>query len=90
LAAFDKVFTEIMQRKAAEVVVTGYTDTVGNVNQNDRLSLERAQMVSRLLLARGMAPGVITTLGRGERDSLVPTGDQVAEQRNRRVEITVR
>jgi len=90
LAVFDKVFAEIMRRKAAEVVVAGYTDTVGNANINDRLSLVRAQAASKLLLARGVAPGAITVLGRGERDLLVPTGDHVAEPQNRRVEITVR
>jgi peptidoglycan-associated lipoprotein len=90
LAAFDKVFAEIMQRKAAEVVVAGYTDTVGNPTANDRISLERAQTASKLLLARGLAPGAITVLGRGERNLLVPTKDQVAEEKNRRVEITVR
>jgi outer membrane protein OmpA-like peptidoglycan-associated protein len=90
LAAFDKVFSEIMHRKAAEVVVAGYTDTVGTMKTNDRLSLERAQAVSKLLLARGVTPGAVTTLGRGERDPLVPTKEQVAEEKNRRVEITVR
>jgi outer membrane protein OmpA-like peptidoglycan-associated protein len=90
LAVFDKVFAEIMQRKAAEVVVAGYTDTVGTASQNDSLSLERAQSASKLLVARGLAPGAITTVGRGERDLLVPTKDQVPEQKNRRVEITVR
>jgi len=57
---------------------------------NDRLSLERAQTVSNLLIARGLAPGAVTAVGRGERDPQVPTGAQIAEQKNRRVEITVR
>jgi filamentous hemagglutinin family protein len=90
LAAFDKVFADIMRRKAAEVVVAGYTDTIGNPRLNDRLSLERAQAVSKLLVARGLAPGSVTAIGRGERDPQVPTKEQVAEQKNRRVEITVR
>jgi filamentous hemagglutinin family protein len=90
LAAFDKVFAEITRRKAAEVVVAGYTDTVGAAPDNDRLSRERAQNVSKLLVARGLAPMSVTAFGRGERDPEVPTKDQVAEQKNRRVEITVR
>jgi outer membrane protein OmpA-like peptidoglycan-associated protein len=39
---------------------------------------------------RGIAPDRITTAGRGEREPLVPTADEVAEPRNRRVEISVR
>ena len=79
-----------MKRKAAEVVVAGYTDTVGDAKVNDRLSLERAQAVSKLLIARGLAPASVTAVGRGERDPQVPTKEQVAEEKNRRVEITVR
>ncbi len=38
----------------------------------------------------GVDPKAITIAGRGERDPLVVTGDQVPEPRNRRVEITIR
>jgi outer membrane protein OmpA-like peptidoglycan-associated protein len=38
----------------------------------------------------GVNPAVIETAGRGEREPLVPTEDEVAEAKNRRVEISVR
>ena len=90
LAAIDKAFAEIGQRRTVDVVVTGFTDTVGTEHGNDLLSLARAQSVSRLLQARGLKTGSVVTVGRGERDPLVPTPPQVAEDKNRRVEITVR
>jgi len=75
---------------AAEVVVTGHTDRVGSVEANDRLSLARAEAVRDLLVAAGVARSAVTAVGRGEREPAVPTADEVAEARNRRVEIKIR
>ncbi len=90
LEAFNNVFREIAKRKAAEIVVTGHTDTMGELTYNDKLSLERAKAVSKLFVARGLAPDSVIAVGRGQRELLVPTKDQVPEPKNRRVEITVR
>jgi outer membrane protein OmpA-like peptidoglycan-associated protein len=46
--------------------------------------------VSKLFIDRGLAPDAIVAVGRGERELLIQTKDQVPEPRNRRVEITVR
>lgn len=75
----------------SELQVTGYTDTVGEKDENDRLSLERAQAVLEALRNQGFVfDGNSRAAGRGERDLLVKTDDDVDEPRNRRVEITVR
>lgn len=75
---------------APEVVVTGHTDRVGAVEANDRLSLARAEAVREILVAAGVPAAAITVAGRGEREPAVPTADEVAEARNRRVEIKIR
>lgn len=75
---------------AAEVVITGHTDRVGTVEANDRLSLVRAETVREILVGAGLARAGITVVGRGEREPVVPTADEVAEARNRRVEIKIR
>jgi outer membrane protein OmpA-like peptidoglycan-associated protein len=87
---FEAVFTEISRRKAAEIVVTGHTDTVGGLEYNDNLSLERAKFVEKLFAARGLSPDSMTAVGRGKRELLVQTPDNTQEPRNRRVVITVR
>jgi outer membrane protein OmpA-like peptidoglycan-associated protein len=46
--------------------------------------------VRAMLIAQGVAPASIATVGRGKRELLIPTPDGVAEPRNRRVEIVVR
>jgi outer membrane protein OmpA-like peptidoglycan-associated protein len=85
-----EVLAEIARRPAPEVVVTGHTDRVGSVAFNDALSLQRAERVRQALVQQGVAADRIQVVGRGEREPLVPTADEVAEPRNRRVEIRVR
>ena len=75
---------------APEVVITGHTDRMGAVEANDRLSLARAEAVREILVAAGVPAAAITVAGRGEREPAVPTADEVAEARNRRVEIKIR
>lgn len=86
----QEVLTEVAQRPAAEVVVIGHTDRVGNQRRNDQLSLQRAQRVKTLLIPLGIPENRIVTAGRGEREPIVPTADNVDEPKNRRVEINVR
>lgn len=75
---------------AAELVITGHTDSVGSVDSNDRVSLARAEAVREILVQAGVDRKLISVVGRGKRELLVATGDGVAEARNRRVEIKVR
>lgn len=75
---------------APELIVTGHTDRVGSVEANDTLSLARAATVRELLVAAGVDRALISVAGRGEREPVVPTADEVAEARNRRVEIKLR
>jgi outer membrane protein OmpA-like peptidoglycan-associated protein len=87
---FVRISAEIAARPAAEVVVVGHTDRVGSEEQNDALSRQRAERVARLLQEAGIAGDRLRLAGRGEREPLVATEDEVPEPRNRRVEVTVR
>lgn len=89
--AMDGILADIAKRPSPEVVVTGHTDTVGRVDtRNDELSKQRAEVVRTLLIKQGIPAASISVEGRGNRELLVPTADNVDEPRNRRVEITVR
>jgi outer membrane protein OmpA-like peptidoglycan-associated protein len=81
---------DVETRIVADIQVTGHTDRVGSVENNDRLARERATMVRAVLVRQGIAPGAVRASGRGEREPLVPTPDEVREPRNRRVSVTVR
>ena len=89
-AELDKVIRELRRRPLPDILVTGHTDTVGGLAYNDRLSLARAERLREMLVALGIPAGRIQAAGRGKREPLVPTDDNVAEPRNRRVEISVR
>jgi len=91
-AAYREVFDELKRRPVYEVEVVGYTDTLGPRDRNQRLSLLRAIAIRDRLRHDGLpgAENAVAVAGRGQLDLLVPTKDQVAEPRNRRVEITVR
>lgn len=86
-----RMVEELRRREVADIVVIGHTDRVGNEQANDELSLQRAERVKAEFVAQGIAPAErIRAAGRGERDPLVPTENDVDEPLNRRVEINVR
>ena len=89
-AELDKVFGELKRRPLPDIAVIGHTDSVGSLAFNDRLSLARAERLREMLVALGIPAERIQAAGRGKRELLVPTDDNVAEARNRRVEINVR
>ncbi|XHS80493.1 OmpA family protein [Burkholderiaceae bacterium UC74_6] len=89
-AVVQSVLQELGRRAAPELIVTGHTDAVGTDEFNDRLALERAQTVVEFLRRNGIGAKQIEAVGRGKREPAVRTADRVAEQANRRVEITIR
>ncbi len=74
---------------AARVTATGYTDTTGSNQYNERLAQRRVEAVRAALVKEGVPAASITTASRGESDLLVATGDEVKDQRNRRVQIII-
>jgi outer membrane protein OmpA-like peptidoglycan-associated protein len=89
-ALLQKVSETIRDRAPVDVSVVGHTDTVGKKEYNCALSLKRARAVASILRGKGLNPSVLDVTSHGKNNPLVPTGDQVPEPRNRRVEITVR
>jgi outer membrane protein OmpA-like peptidoglycan-associated protein len=89
-AELQNVLAALKDRPLPDVLVIGHTDTVGDLAGNDRLSAQRAETVKGFLVDIGIPAQRIRTAGRGERELLVPTADEVDEPRNRRVEINVR
>jgi len=84
------VLGTIRDRAPVDVSVVGHTDTVGKKEYNYALSMNRAKAVASILVGKGVDPSILDITSHGKDNPLVPTGDQVPEPRNRRVEITVR
>jgi hypothetical protein len=80
---------EFKKTGSTRIVATGHTDLSGSPQYNQRLSERRADAVKAELIRLGVPATVITTIGKGEEDPLVPTKDGVREAQNRRVEIVI-
>lgn len=72
---------------AAQILVTGHTDTVGSRQYNQFLSEQRAGVVKKELVRLGVPANAIRAVGKGETMLLVQTPDRTWEDRNRRATI---
>ncbi len=96
-AELRRALQDIASRAAPEVTIIGHTDEVGDLEYNDKLSLERAAVIAEQLRQRLTSMKLdarqVEVAGRGEREPLAVIAGETAEQRNarnRRVEINVR
>lgn len=71
------------------IEISGHTDTTGSREFNQSLSERRAGAVANHLVNFGVLPQRIIVQGYGETRLAVPTGDNVNEPRNRRVELQI-
>lgn len=77
------------QYPASEVVVRGYTDSVGSEASNLRLSEDRANNVRNHLVHAGVSPSRITAMGFGEEFPVASNATDAGRLQNRRVEIEI-
>lgn len=77
------------ENPAATVTIIGHTDSVGDDNVNQPLSVDRAANTRNYLAQRGVASNRIAIEGRGEREPIASNDDASGRARNRRVEIYV-
>jgi OOP family OmpA-OmpF porin len=89
LEELDKLASVMKERQTIEIEVIGHTDNkgsaIGGVVRNMRLSLERARVVKRYLISKGISRTRIAAIGRGGSEPIAPGNNW----RNRRIEIHV-
>ena len=86
----EEILRAVSDRNSQDISVIGHTDRAGNPEYNFKLSMQRASAIRDLLVKRGVKGEFIQVSSHGEGNPLIPTGDNVAEARNRRVEVVVR
>jgi outer membrane protein OmpA-like peptidoglycan-associated protein len=69
------------------VEISGYTDSTGEADYNQRLSEARSESVQRYLAAQGVADVRLVARGFGERNPVGSNETAEGRQQNRRVEI---
>lgn len=80
----------ITKRTPCLVDVVGHTDTVGSKEGNMKISLRRAKYIRDMLVHSNIDSKILTIKGYGEIELRVMTEDNVAEEKNRNVEIFVK
>jgi len=89
-SAIQAIIEETKQRGNFVVDVVGHTDRVGSRNSNVKLARARARVLYERMIAAGMDKSRIKLISKGELDPIIRTQDEVAEPRNRRVEVHIR
>ncbi|MDD4355888.1 MAG: OmpA family protein [Smithellaceae bacterium] len=89
-AVLPQIFQTIRERGSADIVISGHTDTVGEKEYNYKLALDRAQVTSEILVASGSVRAHISVTSHGEGNPLIKTADEIAEPKNRRVEVVIK
>ncbi len=79
----------VNQYPEAEVIITGYTDSLGDKNYNKTLSLFRANMVKSFMLGKGVSPLQLRTIGKGSEEPMSTNETSAGRSANRRVEIEI-
>jgi OmpA-OmpF porin, OOP family len=75
--------------RADHVMITGYTDNVGEPANNSTLSLRRAEAVRDQLISLGADPRKLQVSGAGETNPIADNSTDEGRAKNRRVEVAV-
>lgn len=90
VALIDDIIKVSKEREPSEVSIIGHSDTKGNPDYNYKLALDRAKVVEKIIKDADINLRNISVTSLGESDPLVITGDNVSEEKNRRVEIMIK
>jgi outer membrane protein OmpA-like peptidoglycan-associated protein len=80
---------KLSNANVASIRVVGHTDSVGTDAYNQGLSERRASSVVEYLLTQGLAPGKLTSEGKGESEPVADNETDEGRAQNRRVELHI-
>ena len=87
IADLDQIAALLNDREDISARVTGYTDAVGNLHYNLKVSEFRANIVKIYLVGKGVDANRIASLGMGPANPIDSNDTLEGRRRNRRVEI---
>ncbi len=82
--------TNLNQYPDTTAEIIGHTDNTGEAAYNQNLSVRRAQTVSNVLVANGVAAYRLTATGQGENNPIASNLTEEGRAQNRRVDIVIR
>ncbi|MBC6994733.1 OmpA family protein [Neolewinella lacunae] len=83
----NKLASLLERKPALRLEITGYTDDIGAAVDNLLLSQKRADAVRYYLISKSIAPARMTSLGKGQTESIASNSTEAGRKLNRRVEI---
>jgi outer membrane protein OmpA-like peptidoglycan-associated protein len=87
VAELKQIVQVLRDYPKADLIVEGYTDKRGNEHREQRMSLERAEVVKQTLIKDGVAPTRISARGLGPADPIGDNATKAGREENRRVEL---
>ena len=85
----DRIFTILVKNPNIEIMLNGYSDSVGSASYNEMISEIRANAVKSYLIGKGIAPIRMTAFGHGSQKIIASNKSAAGRQLNRRVEIEI-
>lgn len=91
LSAGDEEFLDSLARELKahpdwQLRISGHTCPLGNPETNARVSLQRAQLVQRRLVQKGVPASQLQATGQADRYPIAPNDTEAGRAKNRRVE----
>jgi len=84
---YDAIADVAKKHPKRSLVIEGHTDSKGSNSKNLQLSDSRAKSVSAYLATKGVEPGKMSALGKGEQEPVAPNKTKEGRAQNRRIEI---
>lgn len=85
----DKLVHYLSDMKKTSIIISGHTDSIGNAEQNKKLSEERAKAVANYLTSKGIDEVRIKFIGYGSTKPITTNDTEEDRQLNRRVEFII-
>jgi outer membrane protein OmpA-like peptidoglycan-associated protein len=85
----DELALMLTKIKNRSFLIIGHTAKSGTEDEQMKLSLERAKIVSDFLIKKGMPQDILFCQGKGSKEPVAPNDSEENMQKNRRVEIII-
>jgi OmpA-OmpF porin, OOP family len=85
----DSLVASLKKKNYSKIEIIGYTDSIGTVASNEKLSMLRSKSVSDYLIKNGMDNSKISSIGLGSKQPVANNRAEAGRKLNRRVEFII-
>ena len=89
LIEIKKISDILKENSELNLIITGHTDDVGSVTDNQLLSERRAISVKKAIESDGINPDRVKTVGKGETEPIADNSTAQGRLKNRRTEFVL-